>query len=146
MTDDLQARADARLEDALADATLLDPRPHYRKALRHLKDRDPAAFEEALRYFREELVPAAAREDPLEAWSAYGRFLARSMGPGRTVTLDATGRARPDADPGQGLVLHIPDDDGVPVLVLRYPRSASPAQRAAYELLVEGRQTASAYG
>ncbi|NIP80689.1 MAG: hypothetical protein GWM90_16300 [Gemmatimonadetes bacterium] len=149
MSDELRNRADARLETALRDADRRDPRPYYRTALRHLREHDPEAFQRALRFFEEELVPAVADEaDPLEAWLEYGRRLAAAFGPGRTVELDSTGRERPVPDPGTaaGLVLHIPDDDRSPVLVLRCPRDPSRAQTGALELLVEGRQTASLYG
>ena len=145
---DPRNRADARLETALRDTDRQDPRPHYRRALKYLRDRNPDAFQDALRYFEEELIPAVAGEaDPLEAWLGYGRHLARSLGDGRLVELDSTGRARPVNDPttARGLVLHIPDDASTPPLVLRCPTEPSKAQQAALELLVEGRQTASAY-
>ncbi|MFP4622680.1 MAG: hypothetical protein ACOCVZ_00550 [Gemmatimonadota bacterium] len=143
MTDDAGTRADARLEAALQGADQGDPRPLYRPALRHLRERDPEAFQRALRYYETELVPAVAAEaDPLAAWREYGAALARELGGGRTVELDSTGRARAveDLAAARGLVLHVPDAADAPVLVLRYPRGASASQRAAYELLVEGRQ------
>lgn len=145
---DPKTRADARLETALQDADRADPRPLYRPALKHLRDRKPDAFQDALRYLEEELIPAVAGEaDPLGAWLDYGRRLARALGEGRLVELDSTGRARPVSDPAEarGLVLHLPDDPGAPALALRHPRHPSTAQQAAFELLVEGRQTASAY-
>lgn len=154
MTDDAKARADSRLEAALDASSASDPRPFYRSVLRHLRERDDQGFRRALRYFEEELVPAVAGEaDPLAAWAEYGGVLASVLGAGQTVELDRTGRARPlesgsaaGAAAAAGLVLHIPDATDAPVLVLRYPREASAAQHAAYELLVQGRQTASAYG
>lgn len=148
MTDDPKARADARLEAALADLDYRDPRPFYRSVLRYLRERDQDAFDRALRYFEEELVPAVAGEaDPGAAWSEYGAVLARALGSGRMVELDDTGRARgvDTAVGAKGLVLYVPESTDAPVLVLRYPRAVTPAQHAAYELLVEGRQTASAY-
>lgn len=136
------------MEAALENAAVRDPRPFYRMALRHLRQTDPEGFQRALSYYEGELVPAVAGgDDALATWTEYGAVLARALGPGRAVDLDRTGRARP-ADPAgdlEGLVLYLPDDPAPPVLVLRYPRDASPAQHAAYELLVEGRQTASAY-
>lgn len=145
---DPSARADARLEAALQDADHADPRPLYRPALRYLRDRNPDAFQDALRYYEGELIPAVAGEaDPLAAWLDYGRRLARALGTGRLVELDSTGRARPVGDPedARGLVLHLPDDGSAPALALRRPRDPSKAQQAAFELLVQGRQTASAY-
>lgn len=148
MNDDLKARAAARLGAALDGADQGDPRPYYRRVLRYLKDRDAGAFDRATRYFENELVPACAGEaDPLEAWLAYGRRLCSELGAGRTMELDSTGRARPVDDPAsaRGLVLYLPDAETAPVLVLRGPRAPSDAQKAAVELLVHGRQTASAY-
>ena len=145
---DLKSRAKARLETALQDADRQDPRPLYRPALKYLRDRDPEGFRDALRYFEEELIPAVAGEaDPLAEWLAYGRRLARALGDGRLVELDSTGRARPVSDPAaaRGLVLHVPDDSAAPAIALRYPADPSRAQKAAFELLIEGRQTASAY-
>lgn len=146
---DPKNRADARLDAALQDADQQDPREHYRRALRALKQVNPDGFQAALRYFEEELIPAVAGEaDPLEAWADYGKMLARTLGAGRTVELDDTGRAGPvdDVRAAPGLVLHLPDDAARPAMVLRCPRTPTAAQQAAVELLVEGRQTASAYG
>jgi hypothetical protein len=142
MSDDPRTRADARLEAALEAAGMRDPRPLYRKILKHLRERDAAAFERAIRHFDDELVPGVAGgEDPVAAWLAYGRLLADLLGEGRTVEVDGTGRARPAASPsGEGLVLHLPDAADAPALVLRYPRDATAAQDATYELLVLGRQ------
>jgi hypothetical protein len=149
MTDEMKTRADARLDGALANADQRDPRPFYRNALRHLRENDEPGFQRALRYFEEELVPAVAgAADPLIAWAEYGLMIGRTLGSGNTVELDATGRALPleSVAGAEGLVLYIPAAAAAPVLVLRYPRKATAPQHAAYELLVEGRQTASAYG
>jgi hypothetical protein len=94
------------------------------------------------------LIPAVVGgADPLGAWLEYGMLLAELLGPGRTVAVDATGRAEPTADvaAAEGLVLHLSDIDDRPALVLRCPASLSPAQNATIELLVAGRVTASAY-
>jgi hypothetical protein len=73
MADDPKTRADARLEAALETATVRDPRPLYRPILRYLRERDPSAFERAIRHFDEELVPAVAGDaDPLTAWLDFG--------------------------------------------------------------------------
>lgn len=147
-TDASRAQADARLETALAAADYRDPRPFYRSALRYLREHDDEGFRRAIGYFDEELVPAVAGDaDPLTAWGEYGALLGRTLGAGRIMELDSTGRARPveSVEDTRGLVLYIPDDPAPPVLVLRYPTNASAAQHAAYELLVTGRQTASAY-
>lgn len=147
MSDDPRARADARLEAALEGGDRLDPRPMYRPVLRYIKEQNPEAFRRALRYYDEELVPGSVEGDPLAAWLEYGARLSAELGPGRLLDIDATGRARPigAAAAGEGFVLFLPDSTVAPALVLRYPGSATTAQRAAMELLVEGRQTASAY-
>ena len=145
---DPKARADARLETALQRPDRQDPRPLYRPALKYLRARKPDAFAEALRHFEDELIPAVAGEaDPLAEWLAYGRRLALALGDGRLLEIDSTGRARPvaEVEAARGLVLHVPDDDAAPALALSYPTASSPAQQATFELLVEGRQTASAY-
>lgn len=147
-TDASRAQADARLETALAAADYRDPRPFYRFALKYLREHDEEGFRRALEYFEEELVPAVAEKaDPLVAWGEYGALLGRTLGAGRIMELDSTGQARPvdSVTAARGLVLYLPDDPAPPVLVLRYPTNASAAQHAAYELLVTGRQTASAY-
>jgi hypothetical protein len=149
MTDDLKSRADARLASALAaPGAPVDPRPLFRPVLRHLRERDPAAFDRALAHFEGTLVPAVAGgADPLRAWLNYGLLLASALGAGRTVEVDPTGRARSlEEGTGGGLVLHVPEADDAPVLVLHQPTDASPAQVATVELLVVGRVTASAYG
>lgn len=147
-TDAYRAQADARLETALAAADYRDPRPFYRSALKYLREHDEEGFRRALGYFDEELVPAVAEDaDPLMAWAEYGTLLGRTLGAGRIMELDSTGQASPleSVKGARGLVLYIPDDPAPPVLVLRYPTNASAAQHAACELLVTGRQTASAY-
>jgi hypothetical protein len=150
MTDDPKARADARLASALEDpAAPADPRPLFRPALRHLRERDPAAFDRAISHFETVLVPAVAGgAEPLAAWLEYGLLLADALGPGQTVEVDRTGRARPVSDPATAteLVLRIPESEDAPCLVLRQPAGASPAQVATVELLVAGRVAASEYG
>ena len=148
MDEETKARADARLEAALADGDRRDPRPFYRHALRYLRKENPAAFQRALDYFENELIPASLAEDPLQAWLEYGQLLAGELGAGRVLDLDDTGRAHTveNAALARGLLLFLPDDPRTPVLVLRYPADATPSQQAAHELLVEGRQIASAYG
>jgi hypothetical protein len=149
MADDLKSRADARLAAALAaDAAPADPRPLFRPVLRHLREHDPAAFTRAIAHFEDVLVPAVAEGgDPLAAWMEYGLLLAAALGGGRMLEVDPTGFARPVPDPNSSgqLVLHVPDSETAPVLVLRHPASPSAAQVATVELLVDGRVSASAY-
>jgi hypothetical protein len=142
MSDDPQALADARLDDALAARGGRDPREYYRERLRALKAQDPDAYGRAVAHYREVLVPAIAHDDadPLATWTEYGRRLAELSAPGRTVTLDGTGRAWPyeaPADPAH-LVLHLADGRR-PNLLVALPAEPTPAQRAAYDWLIEGR-------
>jgi hypothetical protein len=136
---DLRDQADARFQAALADRGARDPRPFYRDRLRALKAENAAAYGDALRYFEETLTPAvaAADSDPLAEWLEYGRVLAALAAPGRTVQIDATGRARDYARPvpEDALVLHLPKEPG-PALVVGIPPALSPSQRAAHDLLV----------
>lgn len=148
MPDDQRRRADERLESVLPTAGLRDPRPFYRPVLKYLREHDPAAFTRALDHFESALVPTLADgADPLQGWLEYGLLLAEAVAPGRTLEVDATGRARPAGDPASwtGLVLYLPDDPDAPALLLRCPAPGSPAQDATVELLVAGRVTASAY-
>ncbi|HUE76817.1 MAG TPA: hypothetical protein VMM83_02670 [Longimicrobiales bacterium] len=142
MTDDPRDRADARLEQALKSAAIRDPRPHLRPILKHLKERDPAAYDRALSHLEATLIPAVAADaDPLAAWLEYGRLLTRLAGAGQTMAIDGTGRAAPveKGVPDGALVLYLPDAAGTPAVVLSCPRETTPAQEASIALLVLGR-------
>ena len=142
--DDVQSRADARLEEALERTGARDPRDFYRERLRQLRDGNPSGYDEAVAHYRDELLPAIADEgaEPLAAWTAYGRVLAELTAPGRTVEIDETGRARPHEPGGvpERLILHLPRARNVPALLVGLPPELSPAQRATYDWLVAGRQ------
>lgn len=143
MSDELQSRADARLEEALESRGARDPREFYRTRLRELRDQDRGAYEKAVAHYREVLLPAIADDgaDPLEAWTEYGRRLAELTAPGRTVCLDPSGRSSPYEAPAspEALVLHMPTERKVRALVVGLPTELSEAQRAAYDWLVTGR-------
>lgn len=146
MSDDPQVEADRRLEEALAASGARDPREFYRERLRDLKQADRAAYEEAVGYYRETLVPSVTRgADPLPAWTEYGRRLALLATPGRTVMVDRGGAAEPYAEPApmDRLVLHLPDGRGSAsrAVVVGLPVELTRAQRASYDLLVSGRLT-----
>lgn len=140
---EIRQRADARLDEALAHAAQQDPRPFFREQLRLLKDSDPAAFEEALRYYEEVLLPrvAAPDSDPLLEWFEYGRKLVELEGAehaGKVVMVDPSGRSTPFAAPLRldHLVLYLPDDTRTPALPLNVPRRLSLEQQATFDLLV----------
>lgn len=142
------ARAEKRLDAALEQAAVQDPRPHLRAALRQLKASNPVGFTRALAYFQEQLVPRVAGDaDPLAEWLKYGRIIAVEMGPGREVEVGPSGRALPaDGDRSErGLLLFLPDDTAAHALLLCAPRPWTRAQEATVELLIHGRATASAY-
>lgn len=148
MADDLQTEADRNLEAALATTGARDPREFYRDRLRDLKQADKGAYEDAVGYYRDTLVPSVARgADPLPAWTEYGRRLAELTVPGRTVMVDAHGVAEPYAAPAPAdrLVLHLPEGRGGGAagraLVVGIPTGLSRAQRATYDLLVSGKLT-----
>lgn len=141
MDDDLRRRADARFEQALKQTGARDPRNFFRDQLRELKAASPDGFRRALRYFEETLIPTVADEasDPVAEWLEYGRLLAALSVPGRTVQIDAGGRALDYARPVplESMVLHLPENASRPALVLGIPPKLSPAQRASYDLLVK---------
>ena len=144
MASDERARADQRLEAVLSESGRRDPREFYRERLRELRERDREAYEQAVRYYEETLVPSVASgsAEPLSAWMEYGRRLAELSAPGRTLTVDASGRAQeyePDSA-ADSLVLHLPQAGGGRALLVALPRELSPAQRATYDWLVAGRQ------
>jgi len=136
--------ADTRLEEALEARGARDPRDFYRDRLRTLKDADPEGYREAVAYYTDTLIPevAGGEVDPLEAWTRYGLFLARTVAEGRTVSVDGSGRAQAPADPPEAdhLLLHLPDDAGERALLVALPPSLTEAQRATYDVLVEGKQ------
>ena len=129
-------------EEALERAGLVDMRPAYRKLLVRLKSSEPAAFQEASRRYREELEPAitGGDVDPLAVWLEYGMWIAGQFADGRTLAIDASGRARP-FDPSMTLhagtmILHVPEDDRQPATLLALPCAPSDPQRETAELLV----------
>ena len=137
-----EEQARGRTDEALERAGLVDMRPAYRKLLVRLKSSDPAAFEEASRRYREELEPAIASGDvdPITIWLEYGMWLAGQFADGRTLAIDASGRARPfdsstTLDPGT-MILHVPEDDRQPATLLALPSAPSDPQRETAELLV----------
>lgn len=140
MTD--RHHAEARLEAALAAAGLQDSRPALRARLKLLRQRDEAAFQQAVRHYENEVVPAlASSAGPLDAWLEYARLLGELSGSGEFVAIDATGLASPWAPPYRPgtLVIHLPSDAALPVLPAAVPAAPTGPQQAASGLLLEGR-------
>lgn len=141
----VEARAEVRLEAALQETGARDPRDFYRVQLRELRGEDRQGYDAAVTYYRETLLPRVADPDvdPLAAWTDYGQHLATLRAAGRTVSVDTTGRASAYSSPSErgALVLHLPEDNKRPALLVGLPAELSPAQRATYDWLVSGRRT-----
>ena len=142
MSDSTAAAAEKVLDAALAETGARDPRDFYRERLRELKRTHPDDYQRAVAYYTDTLLPEVAerRRDPLVAWTEYGRRLAEALAPGRTVSIDDGGRARPYDTSADGLIVHLPDDKGARALLVSLPRSLSAPQRATYDVLVAGKQ------
>ena len=141
VTDDPQQRAEARLQEALERSGARDPREYYRSRLKALREQDRTAYDKAVAYYRNVLIPGiVAGSEPLAAWTDYGRTLAELQGPGRTVAIDGTGRSAPYASPASPdhLVLHLPDTARDSALLVGLPAELTAAQRATYDWLVQG--------
>lgn len=140
MNDPQQAEADRRFEEALESRGARDPRDYYRARLVELRQANPTAYQSAVAYHRDTLIPAVASgaEDPLTAWRTYGLEIARLTAKGRTVSVDPTGKADPFTEPcpEDALVLHLPDGKG-PALLVGLPPSPSKAQKATLDWLVK---------
>ncbi|UCC26927.1 MAG: hypothetical protein JSU98_07425 [Gemmatimonadales bacterium] len=145
MTDSIQEEADRLLEAAMEARGARDPREFYRTQLRELREADAAAYQMAVAYYRDSLIPSIARDgvDPMEAWTEYGKTLADLRAEGRTVSVDPTGRAAAYESPAAAdhLVLHLPEENRVRAILVALPPQLSPAQRATYDWLVAGRNT-----
>jgi len=143
MDQEAREKADQRFAEALETSGARDPRDFYRKALRDLRDVNPGGYEKAVSHFQEVLVPsiAAGDSEPLWAWREYGRLIAEASAEGRTVAIDETGRSQTfeSSAPLDLLVLHLPNARGGRAILVSLPHTLSPAQRAAYELLVAGK-------
>jgi hypothetical protein len=144
MSDDLIKEADRRLEESLERTGARDPREFYREQLRELKGVNPNGYEDAVAYYRTSLIPeiASGSVDPVAAWTEYGRRIATALAPGRTVTVDGSGRALPyeAPPPPDRLILHLPDDKGASALLVGLPPEPTLAQHATYDVLVSRRQ------
>jgi hypothetical protein len=117
---------------------LEDVQPLYRQLLLRLKSQDPAAYEEAVARYRDEVEGAVeGAEDPLAVWVNYGVWLAPRLAPGRLKTIDEHGLARDAGSPPPigPMLLYLPDDQKVRAFVLAMPRDASRAQKETGALL-----------
>ncbi|MGQ0813151.1 MAG: hypothetical protein ACT4O1_01645 [Gemmatimonadota bacterium] len=138
MNDTAKRRAEELTEAAITGAQLEDFRAAYRERLRWLKESQPQSFTKALSHYNDVLVPNVAEgADPIAEWIDYGTRLGELSGVGKVVRVDETGRAWPLDHNIAGLILHLPDDTGVPALALLVPRQLSDAQKATMQLLVK---------
>ena len=142
MSDDVTKQADEILKAALEATGARDPREFYRDRLRDLKQTNPDGYTEAVAYYRDTLIPAVASgtQAPLDAWTEYGRRLVQALAPGRTMSIDDSGKAHPFDEPRTDrLVLHFPDEKGGRAMLVGLPIELSTAQRATYDVLVSGK-------
>jgi hypothetical protein len=150
MNESAQELAERRLSEALSRSGGRDPREFYRERLRALKAEDSAAFARGAAYYRDELIPGIAEggAEPLLAWLEYGRLLAELTADGTTILVDESGKSHP-YEPARGtesLVLHLPADSKRKAILVGLPAALSPAQKATYALLVEGKLRAGTAG
>ncbi|MGI9628399.1 MAG: hypothetical protein ACR2QM_16310 [Longimicrobiales bacterium] len=135
-----QAEADRRFQEALDSTGARDPRDYYRQRLVELRTANPAAYQSAVAYHRETLIPAVASgaQDPIRAWRTYGLEIAQLTAAGRTVSVDKTGKSASFSEPcpEEALVLHLPDGKG-PALLVALPPEPSKAQKATLDWLVK---------
>ncbi len=144
MDRELHDRADRIFEDALGATCAKDPREFYRKRLREMKADNPDAYQEAVAYYENELIPsiAEAGDDPLTAWQQFGCRVAALTVAGAPIEIDTAGLGSPYAPPtpSDRMVLHIPKGPKGRALVVALPPELSAPQLATYDLLVGGRQ------
>ena len=124
--------------EALARYQLADVQPFCRRMLLRLKERDRAAYEEAVSRYREQVEQEAAEaEEPLAVWIDYGAWLAARVSPGSLKVIDANGKASDAGDPPPlgPMLMHLPDDAKSRALVLAMPSAPSVAQEETASLL-----------
>jgi hypothetical protein len=143
MREEIRSLADQRFEAALRESGARDPREYYRELLKELRESDTPAYRKAVDHFDSKLIPSVASQDgdPIGEWMEYGRFLATLKAPGETVQIDPSGRSRPYSPPVplDHLVLHLPASTRDRALTIGIPPRLSSPQRAAFELLVQGK-------
>lgn len=145
MSDKTAAEAEQKLEAALQAEGARDPREFYRERLKELKQHSQEAYQGAVAYYRDVLLPSIASGEahPLDAWTEYGRTLADALAPGRTVRVDVTGKASTYEAPNRtDLVLQVPSGKGGRAVLVALPSKLSRAQKATYDVLVRGKTKA----
>lgn len=124
---------------ALAEHGTEDVQPRYRQLLLRLKARDGSAYERAVARYRSDVEGTTAAGGALEAWLAYGAWLASSLEPGGLFTISKEGRAAraPDPVPTGAMLIHLPDAKNRKGFVVAMLSAPSDAQRATADLLCE---------
>ncbi len=142
MTETPQKQADTLLEAAIQATGARDPREFYREQLKELRAESATGYDKAVAHYTSQLIPTILDGvDPMAAWTEYGRTLAQLRAAGRTVCIDASGRASDWAFPPEAglLVLHMPDEKRRKALIVGLPTELSDAQKATWQWLVAGK-------
>ncbi len=144
MDKEMQQRADVLYQAALDESGARDPREYYRERLKGLKEVSTEAYDQAVSYYRDELIPSIANGsvDPVGAWLKYGKLVAELTVPGKAVLIDRTGRSAAHEGDGNSdeMILHIPSGKGGRAVLVGLPSDPSSAQMATFDLLVQGKQ------
>ena len=124
-------------ESALTEHGLEDVQPRYRRLLVDLKGADADAYERAVERYRSDVESVLDDASVLDAWVAYGAWLAHELAPGKLVWIDENGRARPveGTVPLGTLLMQIPSEARQKAVVVTLPREPSDAQRETAALL-----------
>lgn len=126
---------------SLDEHGLEDVQGLYRQLLRRLRSHDPAAYDEAVTRYHEDVESAieGSDADPVEVWVRYGVWLAPRLAPGSLMTIAENGRADPAPDPPPlgTMLIHLPEDTRTRGFVIAMPAAATPAQRETAALLCE---------
>lgn len=131
--------ADGRYRESLRAHGVRDVQPGFRALLLRLKAKGADAYEAGVTRYKEEVQPLveAGEADPLRAWLQYGMWLAGRWQPGSLIAVDSSGLSHPaDEEPPLGpLLIHLPEDQREPGVVLAEPETPTEPQQVTASLL-----------
>ncbi len=137
----MQENADKILDDSLKNNSVRDPRTICREQLQDLKQTDFNAYQKALDYYKERLLPQIIEnsEDCLVSWQKYGCFVANLRDPGLPIEIDTAGNLHDYESPTatDRMLLHLPTITSHRALPITLPLELSEAQNATYGLLIK---------